>query len=125
MRPRPFVKLLWFIMLVALAVFINGPLEAAGSTHPNSSDKILQFTSGGHILGFGAEGAYVASGSHALHVQFVTLKQSDLVGNDCCMWRLLDLRDQNRARLVCAGEAQPKRASVVGTLTGKLLRKSR
>ncbi|MBZ5536572.1 MAG: SBBP repeat-containing protein [Acidobacteriia bacterium] len=81
MRPRLFVKLLWSIILVVIAIFINRQVEAAEPTHPNSSDKILQFTSSGHILGFGAEGVYVASGSHALRVQFVNARNSNPVSN--------------------------------------------
>jgi alpha-tubulin suppressor-like RCC1 family protein len=81
MRPRLFVKLLWFVILVAITAFINRPVEAAGSAHSSSSDKILQFTSGGHILGFGAEGVYIASGSHALRVQFVNAHKSNPVSD--------------------------------------------
>ncbi len=36
-----------------------------------SADGLLQFTSGGHALGFSAQGMYAATGSHALHVDFV------------------------------------------------------
>ncbi|MBN1833983.1 MAG: SBBP repeat-containing protein, partial [Deltaproteobacteria bacterium] len=32
---------------------------------------MLQFTSGGHVLGFDAEGVYVATGDHMLRVEFV------------------------------------------------------
>jgi fibronectin type 3 domain-containing protein len=32
---------------------------------------LLQFSSGGHVLGFSAEGMYAATGSHALHVDFL------------------------------------------------------
>jgi len=31
----------------------------------------LQFTSGEHVLGFAPQAMYVASGSHALHIEFV------------------------------------------------------
>lgn len=38
------------------------------------SAKILQFTAGGHILGFTSGGMYAATGNHALHVDFVGAK---------------------------------------------------
>jgi hypothetical protein len=33
--------------------------------------ELLQFTAGGHVLGFAAGGMYAATGSHALHVEFM------------------------------------------------------
>ncbi len=36
-----------------------------------SAVGLLQFTSGGHALGFTSQGMYAATGSHALHVDFV------------------------------------------------------
>ena len=36
-----------------------------------TGDRFLQFTSGGHALGFAVDGMYAATGSHALHVDFV------------------------------------------------------
>ncbi|HYJ04970.1 MAG TPA: SBBP repeat-containing protein, partial [Chthoniobacterales bacterium] len=37
-------------------------------------DNLLQFTSGGHILGFAADAIYVAGRSHSLRVQFVNAR---------------------------------------------------
>jgi hypothetical protein len=51
-------------------------LQPVGSAHPKAPDKILQFTSGGHVLGFGSDGVTVAGGSHALRVQFVNAHRS-------------------------------------------------
>src|SRR5438876_4224725 len=53
--------------------FAAGDSSAARRQHPpaNAGDDLLQFTSGGHILGFSADGLYVASGSHALRVEFI------------------------------------------------------
>ena len=36
-----------------------------------AADALLQFTAGGHVLGFASDSVYVATGSHALHVEFV------------------------------------------------------
>jgi len=38
---------------------------------PESSKKLLQFTAGGHVIGFGDTGVYVAAGDHALKTGFV------------------------------------------------------
>jgi hypothetical protein len=35
------------------------------------SARLLQFTAGGHALGFTSNGVYAATGSHVLHVDFV------------------------------------------------------
>ncbi|MCB0210372.1 MAG: hypothetical protein KDJ52_13630, partial [Anaerolineae bacterium] len=52
------------------------PVEAAspgmgGLTSSGSPTGILQFTAGGHVLGFADNGVYAATGSHAYHVEFV------------------------------------------------------
>ena len=48
----------------------NGALpEASGLTE--GASELLQFTAGGHVLGFASDSVYVATGSHALHVEFV------------------------------------------------------
>jgi hypothetical protein len=43
------------------------PVQAA---HAAAPADLLQFSSGGHVLGFTAGGMYAATGSHALHVDF-------------------------------------------------------
>jgi hypothetical protein len=43
------------------------PVQAA---HAAAPADLLQFTAGGHALGFAAGGMYAATGSHALHVEF-------------------------------------------------------
>jgi hypothetical protein len=45
----------------------EGESARAGSAVPES---LLQFTAGGHALGFAAGGMYAATGDHALHVEF-------------------------------------------------------
>jgi len=44
------------------------PSQPAGVTQPSS---LLRFTSGGHALGFSAQSVYAASGTHALHLDFL------------------------------------------------------
>jgi hypothetical protein len=41
------------------------------TVHAAAPADMLQFTAGGHALGFAAGGMYTATGSHALHVNFV------------------------------------------------------
>jgi hypothetical protein len=53
-----------------LALMLLGPTVSA-TTETSHPDDLLQFTSGGHILGFTADGVYAASGGHAYRVQFV------------------------------------------------------
>jgi len=50
--------------------------EPGNSIEITAPKKILQFTSGGQIVGFAADGVYVASGSHALRVEFVNAHQA-------------------------------------------------
>jgi hypothetical protein len=101
MSPRSFRSLLWLPLAVAL--FAVRPSEAPGYSHhqkvvpgdrsaldgvavnnPSSHSPVphdvLQFASGGHILGFAADALYVASGSHALRVQFVNARPTTPVG---------------------------------------------
>ena len=102
MRPRLFLNLLWLPLALAVALFVTRQGEAArcfhtpklalsersesnGSTIHNpkydlpAPNNILQFTSGGHVLGFAADAVYVASGSHALRVQFVNPRTTNPV----------------------------------------------
>jgi hypothetical protein len=46
------------------AVLAARPVESA-------APGLMQFTAGGHALGFAPDGVYAAAGSHALHVEFV------------------------------------------------------
>ncbi len=62
------------ILLVLLASPLAGIPVQRASAQPaaaQSPNALLQFTAGGHILGFGSDGIYAATGSHALHVEFV------------------------------------------------------
>ncbi|MBU0661759.1 SBBP repeat-containing protein [Patescibacteria group bacterium] len=66
------------LTLLALTVSTLGvtpaqAVSAAAEPQPQvvEASSMLQFTSGGHALGFTADGMYAATGSHALHVDFV------------------------------------------------------
>ena len=45
--------------------------QSAAVADADGADELLQFTAGGHVLGFANDSLYVAAGSHALHVEFV------------------------------------------------------
>jgi hypothetical protein len=62
MKTRLLITL--FATLNLLPAAVTRPAESA-----NAAD-LLQFTSGGHALGFAANGVYAAAGDHALHVAF-------------------------------------------------------
>ena len=49
------------------------PLAVAAPANPpvTANTALQQFTAGGHLLGFGVGQVYLASGSHALQVQFL------------------------------------------------------
>jgi hypothetical protein len=101
MSPRSFRSLLW--LPLAVAFFAVRPGEAPGYSHNQkvvpgdrsalggiainnplshslAPHDILQFASGRHVLGFAADALYVASGSHALRVQFVNARPTTPVG---------------------------------------------
>jgi len=58
-------------MLATVTAFTVREGEVGKTAHSTAPKDILQFTSGGHVLGFAKTGVYVASGSHALRVEFV------------------------------------------------------
>lgn len=62
------IPLLLTLLLFTTILPIKGTLQAAIQDH---NDQLLQFTAGGHILGFQPDGLYVASGDHMLHIGFV------------------------------------------------------
>jgi len=56
------------VFLAMMLVFgVLGEVNAAEQTEPTD---LLQLTAAGHVLGFEAEGIYVASGDHMLRVEF-------------------------------------------------------
>ncbi|MEY2518651.1 MAG: hypothetical protein QOF24_410 [Verrucomicrobiota bacterium] len=104
MSPRVSLNLLWLPLAIAV-VFVMRQSEPDCSLHNpklafseliasgganiknsegdlTTSNDILQFTSGGHTLGFAANAVYVAGGSHALRVQFVNPRRTHPVSTD-------------------------------------------
>ena len=64
-------KLLSVFLFLALAFGALAPVTTAQAAQVGDAPAWLQFTAGGHALGFTSKGMYAASGSHALHVDFV------------------------------------------------------
>ena len=65
---------LQFHLLAVLSLLLPALTSKAVQTVPATpvaSTGLLQFTSGGHVLGFAADGMVAATGSHALHVSFL------------------------------------------------------
>ena len=58
------------LLVVSLFLFSEGPSLGARIPDGGGNSDLLQFTSGGHVLGFKPEGVYVASGDHMLKVTF-------------------------------------------------------
>jgi len=58
-----------FILLLILAVICPASLPVQASTE--SENTLLQYTGGGHVLGFSEGEFYVVTGDHALKVEFV------------------------------------------------------
>jgi len=71
---RVFVCAALAALLLALSVLTTaGAVAHAAPTAPTErlANSLLQFTAGGHALGFAREGVYIASADHALRVEFV------------------------------------------------------
>jgi hypothetical protein len=81
MNPNPFkghfiFKLSSLVLLAALTFNNAAALPLRANTPrvartPAAPQTLLQFSAGGHILGFTAGGMYAATGSHDLHVDFL------------------------------------------------------
>ena len=63
---------LFVIAFLLVGAFILTPERAAQAATPTEPSDLLQFTAAGHVLGFQAEGVYVAAGDHMLRVEFVS-----------------------------------------------------
>ena len=70
-------KILSFLTLLALAFSVLAPSAAARASsferaqaEPAAPD-LLQFTAGGHVIGFQRQAVYVAAADHALRIEFV------------------------------------------------------
>jgi len=64
-----FMILAMLMMLIGILGRFPSPMQA-GQEQVATPATWLQFTAGGHVLGFAAEGIYAAMGNHALHVDF-------------------------------------------------------
>jgi hypothetical protein len=67
----------FFSLLMELVLLFGAlgatPTYASAESQPLAAEApyLLQFSSGGHALGFANDGMYAATGSHALHVDRV------------------------------------------------------
>ena len=59
------------LLVVMFMLALVGPAYVAPVLSEVEAPSLLQFTSGGHALGFTPQGMYAATGSHALRVDFV------------------------------------------------------
>jgi hypothetical protein len=64
------------LLVLVVTLSIAGPADAVWVAFSKQAKAVkaaplLQFTSGGHALGFTAQAMYAATGSHALHVDFL------------------------------------------------------
>src|SRR5207237_716439 len=75
MKPKQLLKsslaLVTIAILVNITAFTVRQGEVTKTAHLTAPKDILQFTSGGHVIGFAKSGVYIANGSHALRVEFV------------------------------------------------------
>ncbi len=70
-RPMVVVCLILILAGMPSAVAQGMASQNVRTASAASAVGLLQFTSGGHALGFTSQGMYAATGSHALHVDFV------------------------------------------------------
>ena len=74
--PQPRIPLFWFyrnralftLLFLAAILFLPGG-SAFGAT-PVQENELMQFTAGGHVLGFEPDRVYVAAGDHMFSVAF-------------------------------------------------------
>ena len=81
-------KQLWSILVVLCLVAMAAPCAPENAremqTPParlTDATQLLQFTSGGHVVGFTTETAYVAGGSHAYRVEFVKATSAEPIAD--------------------------------------------
>ncbi len=69
-----FRKTIWLLtsslLLLGMVLAPVTPILATASEGANDDPVMLQFTAGGHVLGFAPDAAWLATGSHALRVGF-------------------------------------------------------
>ncbi len=68
-----FQKILSFVLTLAITLALVGAakIATASQEQTNEASPLLQFVAGDHVLEFEPRGVYAATGSHALHVDFV------------------------------------------------------
>jgi hypothetical protein len=59
---------------VAEKALYNGSVSGSASRLTKGTDELLQYTAGGHVLGFRKAEMFIASGDHALRVDFVNAR---------------------------------------------------
>jgi hypothetical protein len=67
------------MLLVAVLAPANSTARSTGGV--SAPQALLQFTAGGHVLGFASEGMYAATSSHALHVKFAGTRGAQPAGD--------------------------------------------
>lgn len=60
----------WFVLSLLVMTMPGAPVVGRGALAA-AAPALLQFISGGHVLGFAQDAVYVADGSHAYRVEFV------------------------------------------------------
>ena len=63
--------ILVLVMSLVLVPWLAAPVPLRAEKAPEAAGALLQFQSGGHVLGFAPEGMYVSNGTYALRVAFV------------------------------------------------------
>ena len=66
----PFAPCVSCFVVLLVGAFGLTPGCTAHAARPTEPPELLQFTAAGHVLGFQAEGVYVAAGDHMLRVEF-------------------------------------------------------
>ncbi len=66
-----FTALIVITLLLAAGLLVGALAPATADAHQAQEEKLLQFSSGGHVLGFGLNEVYLAGLDHSLKVEFV------------------------------------------------------
>jgi hypothetical protein len=68
------ILLILFLFSLTNNIISSGPAAGSSSPLPKRTDEMLQFTAGGHVLGFRKGEMVIASGDHALRIEFVNAR---------------------------------------------------
>ncbi len=58
------------LLFVCIPAFATVHEDSSGNVSPARGNDLLQFTAGGHVLGFEKTGVYTATGTHVLRIRF-------------------------------------------------------